>query len=174
MGQPPIAEKLHGIVEADETYIGGKAHGKRGRGAENKTPVFALVERGGRVRSFKTERVTAKNLKGMIRKHVATTSTIMTDDFLAYKGLNREFSGHETVAHGTGEYVRGNVHTNTAEGFFSLLKKGINGIYQHVGSQHLQRYLDEFNFRYDSRKITDGSRMVLAIEGAEGKRLTLR
>ena len=174
MGQPPMANKLHGIVEADETYVGGKAHGKCGRGAENKTPVFALVERGGRVRSFKTERVTAKNLKGMIRKHVATTSTIMTDEFPVYKGLGKEFAEHQTVSHGSGEYVRGNVHVNCAEGFFSLLKKGINGIYQHVGSQHLQRYLDEFNFRYDSRKISDGSRMILAIEGAKGKRLTLR
>ena len=115
MTKPPLNEKLTGIVEADETYIGGKAHGKRGRGATNKTPVFALIQRGGDVRSFKAERVTAKNLKGIIREHVSKDSTIMTDEFLAYKGLSKEFADHQTVNHGTGEYVRGKVHTNTAE-----------------------------------------------------------
>jgi len=113
MSQSPLAEKLQGVIEADETYIGGKSHGKRGRGATNKTPVFALVERGGRVRSFKTERVTAKNLKGTIREHVNKNSTIMTDEFLAYKGLGKEFAAHHTVNHGNGEYVNGDIYTNT-------------------------------------------------------------
>ena len=170
MGQPPIAEKLHGIVEADETYVGGKAHGKRGRGAENKVPVFALVQRGGDVRSFKAERVTANNLKPMIRENVDRTSTIMTDEFLAYKGLGKEFADHQTVSHGTREYVRGNAHVNSAEGYFSLLKRGIIGTYHHISQQHLDRYLAEFNFRYNSRKVDDGLRMVLAIKGAKGKR----
>ncbi|MGB8707684.1 MAG: IS1595 family transposase [Dehalococcoidia bacterium] len=174
MGQPPLTEKLQGIVEADETYIGGKAHGKRGRGAENKTPVFALVQRGGDVRSFKAERVTAKNLKAMIRENVDRKSTIMTDEFLAYKGLDKEFADHQTVNHGSGEYVRGNAHTNYAEGYFSLLKRGIIGVYHHVSKQHLDRYLDEFNFRYNSRNIDDNLRLVLAVEGAKGKRLMLR
>jgi transposase-like protein len=174
MGQSPLAEKLQGIVEADETYIGGKAHGKRGRGAENKTPVFALVQRGGNVRSFKAERVTAKNLKTIMREHIDQSSTIMTDEFLAYKGLNKEFANHQTVNHGSHEYVRGNVHTNTAEGFFSILKRGINGIYHHVSDRYLPLYLDEFNFRYNGRRIADDSRMVMAIGQTNGKRLMLR
>jgi len=174
MGQPPLTEKLQGIVEADETCIGGKAHGKRGRGAENKTPVFALVQRGGDVRSFKTESVTAKNLKAMIRENVDRASTIMTDEFLAYKGLNKEFASHQTVSHGTREYVRGNTHVNSAEGYFSLLKRGIIGTYHHISAQHLDQYLNEFNFRYNSRKVDDAFRMVLAIEGVKGKRLVSR
>lgn len=174
MAQPPSADKLQGIIEADETYIGGKAHGKRGRGADNKVPVFALVQRGGDVRSFKTDRVTSKNLKGMIREHVDKGSIIMTDEFLAYKGLGKEFADHQTVNHGSGEYVRDNVHTNTAEGYFSLLKRGITGTYHHISQQHLDRYLAEFNFRYNSRKVEDGIRMLLAIDGAKGKRLMLR
>lgn len=174
MSQPPLNKKLQGIVEADETYIGGKARGKRGRGAENKTPVVALIQRGGDVRSFKTERVTAKNVKTIIREHVDKSSTIMTDEFRSYKGLDKEFAGHQTVNHGTGEYVRGNTHTNTAEGYFSLLKRGIIGTYHHISQQHLDRYLTEFNFRYNSRKVTDSIRMILAIDGVKGKRLILR
>jgi transposase-like protein/DNA-directed RNA polymerase subunit RPC12/RpoP len=174
MGQSPLIDKLQGIVEADETYIGGKAHGVRGRGALNKTPVFALVERGGKVRSFKTERVTANNLKGMIRQHVAKDSTIMTDEFLAYKGLGKEFAGHQTVNHGSGEYVNGNAHTNSVEGYFSILKRGINGIYQHVSNKHLSLYLNEFNFRYNARQLDDSSRTILAIMETKGKRLMLK
>jgi transposase-like protein len=174
MGQPPLAEKLLGTVEADETYVGGKAHGKRGRGAENKTPVFALIQRGGDVRSFRVERVTAKNLKAAIRENVTKNSTIMTDEFLAYKGLGKEFAGHQTVSHGSGEYVKGDAHTNTAEGYFSLLKRGIIGTYHHISKQHIDRYLAEFNFRYNSRKVDDAFRMILAIDGAKGKRLVLK
>jgi len=174
MGQPPLAEKLQGIVEVDETYVGGKAHGKRGRGAENKIPVVALVQRGGEVRSFKTEQVTTKNLRAMIRKHVAKDSTIMTDEFPAYKGLDKEFADHQTVSHGTREYVRGNVHVNSAEGYFALLKRGIIGTYHHISKQHLGQYLNEFNFRYNSRKVDDEFRMVLAVEGTKGKRLVVR
>jgi len=170
MTQPPVVDKLQGIVEADETYIGGKHHGKRGRGSENKTPVFALVERNGRVRAFKTEKVTAKNLKGKIRENVDKKAVIMTDEFLAYKNLDREFV-HYTVNHGSGEYVNGAIHTNTAEGFFSILKRGINGVYHHVSEQHLDRYLAEFGFRYDNRKVDDAVRVDVALGQIEGKRL---
>jgi transposase-like protein len=173
MTQPPVVGKLKGIVEADETYIGGKAHGKRGRGAENKTPVFALVERGGRVRTFKTEHVTAKNLQDKIRENVDRKAVVMTDEFLAYKGLDAEYE-HHTVNHGAGEYVNGDVYTNTAEGFFSILKRGINGVYHHVSEQHLDRYLAEFSFRYDNRKVDDAVRCGLAIEQTKGKRLTYK
>jgi transposase-like protein len=173
MTQSPVIDKLQGVVEADETYIGGKHHGKRGRGSENKIPVFALVERDGRVRAFKTERVTAKNLKGKIRENVDKRAVVMTDEFLAYKGLGREFV-HYTVNHGAGEYVNGGIHTNTAEGFFSILKRGINGIYQHVSEQHLDRYLAEFGFRYDNRKVDDATRVTIALKQIGGKRLTYK
>jgi len=132
------------------------------------------VQHGGDVRSFKAERVTSKNLKGMIRQHVDKKSTIMTDDFLAYRGLGKEFASHQTVNHGEGEYVRGNVHTNCAEGYFSILKRGITGVYHHVSQQHLDRYLAEFDFRYNSRKVEDSIRMVLAIDGTKDKRLVFR
>lgn len=173
MTQPPLVDKLQGIVEADETYIGGKAHGKRGRGAANKTPVFALVERNGRVRSFRTDNVTAKNLKEKIRENVEKDSIVMTDEFLAYKNLGREFA-HYMVNHGNGEYVNGDIHTNTIEGFFSILKRGIGGVYQHVSKQHLDRYLAEFGFRYDQRKVDDAIRAAIALEQTKGKRLMFR
>ena len=173
MTQPPLVDKLQGIVEADETYIGGKAHGKRGRGAANKTPVFALVERNGRVRSFRTDNVTAKNLKEKIRENVEKDSIVMTDEFLAYKNLGREFA-HYMVNHGNGEYVNGDIHTNTIEGFFSILKRGIGGVSQHVSKQHLDRYLAEFGFRYDQRKVDDAIRAAIALEQTKGKRLMFR
>lgn len=165
---------LRGIVEADETYVGGKGHGKRGRGAEKKTPVFSLVERNGKVMSMPVERVTGANLKAIISRNVEKTSTIMTDDFLSYRGLGKEFSSHQVINHGRKEYVRGNVHTNTVEGYFSILKRGLIGVYHHVGKHHLHRYLSEFDFRYNGRKIDDTERSVLALCGIEGKRLMYR
>lgn len=118
MTEQPLGQLL-GTIEADETYIGGKMHGgKRGRGSENKTPVFALVERGGELRAQKVQNVTGKALKDIIRENVTPDSRIMTDKFLAYEGLDQEFSSHETVDHGIGEYVRGHAYTNTLEGWF--------------------------------------------------------
>ena len=166
--------KFQGIVEADETYVGGKGHGKRGRGAENKTPVFALVERHGNVMSMPVQRVTGQNLKSIIRQNVEKSATVMTDDFLSYRGLGKDFASHGVINHGRKQYVRGDIHTNTIEGYFSLLKRGIVGVYHHVGEQHLHRYLSEFNFRYNARKIDDVERSMLALCGIEGKRLMYR
>lgn len=176
MTQEPLASKLTGIVEADETYVGPKGvHGKHGRGAGKKVPVVALVERGtGRVRAFPVERVTAANLGAAMREQIDHRATIMTDELNIYEPIGHSFIAHETVKHGAGEYVRGNVHTNTAEGFFSLLKRGITGVYHHVGKGHLGRYCDEFAFRYEYRKAEDGGRARLAVLGAEGKRLTYK
>lgn len=175
MTQPPLKEKLKGIVEADETYVGGKSrNAKRGRGSPKKTPVLSLVERGGRVRSVPMERVTAENLNRAFWQYVEPGTRIMTDDWTGYRRLPYEFSNRDIVKHGAGEYVRGDVHVNTAEGFFANLKRGIGGVYHHVGSQHLHRYCAEFDFRYNERHVTDGVRAVLAIEGAEGKRLTFK
>ncbi|HRT84711.1 MAG TPA: IS1595 family transposase [Bacteroidales bacterium] len=166
--------KLKGIVEADETYVGGKARGKRGRGAENKVPVFSLVERSGNVISTPVERVTGKNLKAIMRERVDKSSIIMTDDFKSYTGVDHEFAEHHVINHSSKEYVRGEIHTNTIEGYFSLLKRGIIGVYHHVGRQHLHRYLSEFDFRYNRRRIDDVGRSKSALIGIEGKRLLYR
>ncbi len=176
MKSGPLASLLTGTVEVDETYIGGKSRlGKRGRRSERKTPVVALVERGGRIRTRPVERVSAKALKGAIRENVKKSAAIMTDEFSSYRGLGREFNGgHETVKHGEREYVRGDVHVNSAESFFALLKRGVHGTFHHVSKPHLGRYCDEFAFRWDHRKTSDAVRTVAAITGAEGKRLTYR
>ena len=176
MGKEPFISKLSGTVEVDETYVGGRRRGaKRGRpGPEShKTPVVALVERGtGRVRAFPMPRVTSENLKSALDTHMADDAALMTDEFSAYQALGRK--GHQTVNHGAGEYVRGDVHSNTVEGFFSLLKRGINGTYHHVGRGQLAKYCDEFAFRYENRKTTDAQRAGLLVQGAEGKRLTYK
>ncbi len=177
MAQPPLQSKLSGIVEADECYIGGRKRGEIGRpGPKNstKTPVVALVERGGRVRSFRTDRVTAENLAEVLRDNVEAEARLMTDENNAYRAIGREFASHETVNHKYREYARGDVTTNTIEGYFGLLKRGINGTYHQVGPHHLHRYLAEFDFRYNHRKLTDGDRTEAAIRGSEGKRLTYR
>lgn len=190
MEQPPFQAQLTGVVEADETYVGGKVRrsnrrqtkpldpkqpDKRmqtGRGAD-KTPVLALVERGGRVRSFRMANVTGESLGGAIRRHVAREAHLRTDSYPSYKKVGKEYASHETVDHNR-EYVRGDAHTNTVENFFSILKRGINGVYHHVSEAHLPRYLAEFDFRYNNRAgngIDDAERTRLALLGGEGKRL---
>jgi transposase-like protein len=175
---PVFNDKLSGAVELDETYVGGKAIG-RGHKAryDNKTPVVALVERGGRVRSQVMERVTGKNLKKAIRDNVMICSDIHTDDLNMYRGLGPKYK-HRIVKHGRKEYARhedGQVtHTNTVEGFFGLLKRGIVGTFHNVSKQHLPLYLAEFDHRWNHRKVSDGERTVAALRKAEGKRLTLK
>lgn len=172
MKQTPFGDKLGGIVEADETYIGGKS---RGMGKiPNKMPVFALVERGGRVRSFTMPLVNAQNLKRAIQEHVHTDAKLMTDEHVGYMKIGKDFADHQTVNHSQKEYVRGEASTNTVEGYFSLLKRGLTGTYHHVSQKHLHRYLDEFNFRYNARTVNDAIRNHGAIRATEGKRLTYR
>jgi len=170
MTKNQLAGRLKGTVEADETYIGGKETGRRGRGG-NKTPVFSLVERGGDVRSFQMERVTKKNLREVLLSNVVPSSKLMTDSFPGYKGMKSLFR-HQSVNHKRKEYVRGEVYTNTIEGFFSILKRGLDGVYQHVSKKHLKRYLNEFDFRYNTREFSDGERADLAIKRAENQRLS--
>lgn len=171
---PTFSDKLNGTVEGDETWIGGKKRGK-GRGYRgNKMAVVGLVERGGRVRSRSIKHVTSKNLRSVLSEHVDGNATLMTDELPAYRGPGRAFRAHETVNHRSGEYARGHVHTNTIEGYFALLKRGINGVYHHVGTQHLDQYLGEFDFRYCTRALTDGQRTIAGLQKAEGKRLMLR
>lgn len=192
MEQPPFARQLTGTVEADETYVGGKVRRsnvkqfrpldpkqpdlrlrKTGRGSD-KTPVMLLVERGGEARSFRMANVTADSLGGAIRRHVSHDAHLRTDSFPSYKKVGKEYASHLMVDHRF-EYVRGDAHTNTAENYFSILKRGIDGVYHHISEAHLPRYLAEFDFRYNNRSgmgVTDAERTVRALQGVVGKRLT--
>lgn len=173
-------------VEADETYVGGKERNKhrskrekKNIGSVGKEVVFSLVERGGKVRSQHIQRVSAKTLRPILNEQLtdAKATKLMTDGEGQYRLVADMVASHETVNHGIGEYVRGDVHTNTIEGYFSILKRGINGTYHHVSGQHLKRYLAEFDFRYNNRKalgVDDTMRANAAIKGIEGKRITYR
>lgn len=181
MSREPLAGLLKGTVEVDETYVGGKPRpeagapkAKRGRGTK-KTPVVALVERNGRVRAHKVDRVDGATLKSAIRENVDRKSRIMTDEWAAYRGIGAEFDGgHEVVTHSAGEYARGDAHTNTAESFFALLKRGVMGSFHHISKQHLDRYCDEFSFRWDHRSINDSDRTAIALRQTKGKRLSYK
>lgn len=183
MKDGPLAEMLKGQVEVDETYVGGKPRKgtgkhKRGRGTK-KAPVMVLIERGGNARCRPIENVKGKTLKGEVAVNVAKEAVIMTDEFSSYNGLDKDYAGHETVNHGTNEFVQRlenglTVHTNTAESFFALVKRGHYGVYHQMSKRHLMRYCVEFNFRWNHRGVSDGERMVEAIKGAEGKRLMYR
>lgn len=176
MAMEPMASKLRGVVEVDETYIGGKRKNSKGRiPSDDKMPVVALVERKGRARAFPMPRVTSEDLHRCIFEHVdQLQSELMTDDSKLYGGDRIGRIPHHTVAHTQGEYVRGRVHSNTVEGFFSLMKRGIVGTFHHIGKGHLNRYCDEFAFRYTHRGLSDGERAELIYKGSEGKRLTYK
>lgn len=166
------------VVEVDETYVGGKAANRKSRNVRPKEAVVALVERDGRVRSFHVPKVNAENLRTIMTAQISRKSYLMTDEARVYPTVGREFKGHGTVNHSIEEYVRGGFwHTNTVENYFSIFKRGINGVYQHVGAQHLKRYLAEFDFRYNERTalgVDDMSRTIAALKGIQGKRLTYR
>ncbi|SRR6266480_755282 len=165
------------IVEADETYFGNIRGKKRRAGGHHKHKIVALVERGGDVRSFHVNRVNSKTLKPILMRQIQRDANLMTDESRVYTKLGWKFASHNTVNHRELEYVRGIVHTNTVEGFFSLLKRGLIGTYHHVGEQHLQRYVSEFDFRYNNRiklGVTDEQRAAIALKGISGKRLTYR
>jgi transposase-like protein len=171
-------------VEADETYIGGKEKNKhawqrqKGNiGGTGKEIAFALVERGGKVRSHHVPEVTATTLRPILTAQLDAGSALMTDGEGQYRILGTDFARHEAVNHSIGEYVRGDAHTNTIEGYFSILKRGITGTYHHVSQQHLKRYLAEFDFRYNERSalgVEDRERTAKALKGIVGKRLTYR
>jgi transposase-like protein len=177
MSGPIKGDKLTGIVEADETYIGGKprfkGNNRCGRGTK-KQPLMAVVQRDGKVRTRVIANVTGLTLKAVVREEVHKSARIMTDEWTGYVGLGREFASHETVRHSNKEYARGDVCTNSAESFFALFKRGLHGTFHAVSRQHLHRYAEEFAFRWDNRKVNDGERVIRAIRGAEGKRLLYR
>jgi transposase-like protein len=182
------------IVEADETYYGPVETPRprsRGRvpkptkggksGPSNKRPIVALVERGGNVRTFHVPVANKAEVSKIVRENISRESRLHTDESNLYPDVGALFQGHSTVKHTAGEYVRYDdgeiVHTNSAEGYFSIFKRGMRGVYQHCKEKHLHRYLAEFDFRYNTRTAlgyNDGDRAALAIKGADGKRLTYR
>lgn len=163
------------VVEVDETYVGGKAKNRAFKEPPKKQAVISLVEREGRVRSFHVANVTSSTLRPVIVKHASRASYLMTDESVVYPKIGREFQGHGTVNHSIDEYVRGTFwHTNTVENYFSILKRGVIGTFHHVSEAHLSRYIAEFDFRYNTRDISDAERATKAIKGGEGKRLTYR
>jgi len=180
MSQDPLRGLLQGDVISDETYIGGKPRkggpkGIHGRGTR-KAAVVALVERGGRARSWPIARVNAKTLQRAIRENVDPSATILTDEFLPYKGIGRHFEGgHYAVNHSDGQYAwrDGNktITTNDAECYFSLLKRGVMGSFHHISRKHLHRYCNEFSYRWNERKTTDEVRTAKAIALSGGARL---
>lgn len=172
------------VVEADETYVGGKERNrhksKRAKthvgGSWGKETMFSLVERDGQVRSMHLTSVSAATLRPILKANIDDKTLLVTDDAGQYRHMHRDFR-HEIINHSAEEYVRGEAHTNTVEGYFSILKRGITGTYHHVSQQHLMRYLAEFDFRHNTRSklgIEDSERTMRAIQGAEGKRLTYR
>lgn len=176
-GEPPIGGEGK-TVEADETFIGKRKGVKKfpgSGGAAHKRAVLSLVERGGKMRSFTLGgNPNAYEIRGIIADHVDPKSTLHTDGAQYYKGVAMQ---KQAVDHSAGEYVRGDVHTNTVEGVFSIFKRGMIGTYQHCGEQHLQRYLAEFDFRQNNRAklgVTDDMRAAKAVQGITGKRLTYR
>jgi len=165
-----------GDVEVDETYWGNKKGVKKPRGGSpHKMKILSLVDRKGEKRSFHIPRVNAKTLRPILNAHISKDATLNTDDLAAYYPLGKDFSKHEIVTHSQGEYVRGKAHTNTVECSFSLLKRGLIGTFHHVGEQHLQRYVTEFDFRWNNRTslgIEDVERSRKLLEQIGGKRLT--
>lgn len=185
MKKEPMAGMLKGEIEVDEKYVGArkpryKGTSNRGRGTK-KAPVMVLVERDGKAYALPIASADAKTLHAAVRETVAQDSTLFTDEWAAYSGVGAHVTGgHHACNHSKKEYVRLEkcgqviVSTNTAESFFALLQRGHTGIFHQLSKKHLARYLHEFSFRWDHRDITDGERMVAAIEGAEGRRLMYR
>ncbi|MDH3195060.1 MAG: IS1595 family transposase [Hyphomicrobiales bacterium] len=176
-------------VEADETYFGNVKGSrrkdvlkdgkwvKRGGGTGTRYKIVSLVERNGRARSVHVPSLTANTVRKVLVTNTSRKSDLMTDESNVYPAVGREFASHDTVNHGAGEYGRGLVHTNTIEGFFSIFKRGMKGVYQHCSEAHLHRYLTEFDFRYSNRialKVDDAQRAEIALKGIRGKRLTYR
>ncbi|HTS40669.1 MAG TPA: IS1595 family transposase [Xanthobacteraceae bacterium] len=185
--EPPLGGEGK-IVEADETYFGyvpeakrptrttsGRKFTKSGRpGPSGKRAIVALVERGGNVRTFHVATADSATVGNIVADNVSRESRLHTDESRLYSQVGKEFRSHERVTHSHGEYARGDVYTNTAENYFSIFKRGMKGVYQHCKEKNLHRYLAEFDFRYNTRKMTDSERAALAVRGGENKRLTYR
>jgi len=166
-----------GIVEIDETFIGYRAGGREIKGGSTyKHAVLTLVSRKGEARSFHIDRANADNIMPIVRKNLAAEAKVITDDAGYYRNLNREFM-HAFVNHSAREWGRGEIHTNTIEGYYSIFKRGMKGVYQHCSEKHLHRYLAEFDFRYSHRVklgVNDEQRAERTLKGVVGKRLTYK
>lgn len=168
------------VVEADETYFGDKEvvtkRTKRGKsGLSSKRAIVSLVERGGEVRSFHVDRADKRTVSKIVWDNINRESTFYTDESRLYHDVRPKFAKSGTVTHSHGEYVRDDVHTNTVEGYYSIFKRGMKGVYQHCSEKHLHRYLAEYDFRYNNRVALgcdDNERGARALEGVKGKRLT--
>lgn len=172
--------QLTGIVEADETYVGGKPRYRNKRLSHpdikynyhrEKTPVMAMVQRGGEVRTRVIPAVTSKNLNDVLAANVSKDAILMTDEMPKYRKIGQSYAAHHAVKHTAYEYVRGDAHVNTAESFFALLKRGLHGIYHAVSKEHLHFYLAHAAFLYNHRELEDGERVSATIRATEGKRL---
>jgi len=177
MGDDSNTPMLNGVVEVDETFVGGKAD--RRKRLSSKTPVMALIEQGGNMRTRVVPCVTSKNLGQALNECVSKQAIICTDEHTGYKQAAKKFKAHHSVCHSKYEYVVRkpdgvNAGVNHCESFFSLLKRGVFGSWHCVSREHLQKYANEFAFRWNTRKLTDGARMVASIPKIEGKRLTYR
>lgn len=177
MTQTPLAEMLSGVVEADEAYIGGKEKNKhkgkrdsRNIGGMGKQAVLSLVERGGKARSFVVPDIKTGTLHALAVANIDGTAHVMTDSMSAYRHLSRNFASHQAVNHSK-EFVRGIIHVNFAESYFSLLKRGIIGTFHHISKRHMQRYLNEFDFRWNHRRQNPSSAFNNVVLGSAGKRL---
>lgn len=173
----PLGKLLTGTVEVDETFVGGKGDRKTTR--QRKTPVVALIQRNGDMHTRVVSSVTQKNLRACLNECVDKSAVVNTDDSGASRGTLKAYKAHHVVNHSAKEYVlkmpAGELaHVNTCESFFSLLKRGVVGSWHHVSREHLPKYANEFAFRWNNRKVTDGERTIAAIKATEGKRLTYR
>ena len=167
-----------GVVEIDETFIGREPGIGKSRGTAHKMKVLSLVDRTTRrAKSMVIDDLKALTIMPILKANIDKEATIYTDDALQYNSVRKHFADHDFTVHSEGEYVRGDVHTNTIEGYFSIFKRGMKGVYQHCGKQDLHRYLAEFEFRYSNRagnNLNDTQRAALILQGTEGKRLTYR
>lgn len=177
MPLPPLGG-AGSVVEIDETFIGNKGEkAPKARGYAHKHAIMTLVQRGGSARSFHVDGTKATDLLPIIKANVAPNTRVMTDEAGQYTHLGKHFTEHDVVRHAAGEYGRGDVHTNTVEGFYSVFKRGMTGVYQHCSEKHLHRYVAEFDFRYNNRirlGVDDAQRTDAALRGIVGKRLFYR
>lgn len=182
VNQGSFEGKMKGTIEVDETFVGGKnknrhkskkVKGCQGRSFKDKTPVAGLLQRDGEVRAFVVKNTNSESLQPIIFNHVESGSELMTDEWYAYGDMNKYYT-HSVIDHGRGQYAVGRLTTNSIEGYWSHLKRSIFGIYHNVSPKHLQRYVDESVFRYNTRQIKDGERLVSTIGKSIGKRLTYK
>ena len=164
MQQEPMLSLLSGVVEADETFVGG-------HGNPDKAILLATIERDGRAVVRPVPNIKKPTLQGAMKESVSRNARIHTDELRSYKGVEDYFCSHSAVNHSIGEYANGDVHINSCESYFALLKRGVHGTFHNVSKKHIERYCNEFSFRWDTRKIKDGDRMVHMIAGFAGKRL---